>query len=149
MDQVFFRGISLRQWKKIQNFSLVGEKHKKKNVNIALNHFFNMKSMFKKINEIKSKRSIYSKSKRKKFTNRTLKRSFLPLESVCYTKTKKSKKKRIKSCNRTMLRKGTKSIKGRKKNLRSSRKVKINKKSILKKKKKLPQVEMINNTEES
>jgi len=56
--------VSIRQWKKIHNFQLVGEKHKKKNFNIALDHFFNMKSMFKRINAIKSKKSQFKRLKR-------------------------------------------------------------------------------------
>lgn len=52
-------GITTDQWKSISKFQIIGEKiHKKKNFNIAIDHYFNLKSMYKKINQIKYKNAV-------------------------------------------------------------------------------------------
>lgn len=59
--QIFLNGLSLNQWKAITNFSIAGQSNKKKkNFNIAIEHYFNLKSMYRKINSIKVKPSLYS-----------------------------------------------------------------------------------------
>ena len=47
-------GISLDQWKTINSFSIVGQSNKKKaNFNTAIDHFFNLKAMYRRINQEK------------------------------------------------------------------------------------------------
>lgn len=47
-------GISLDQWKTINSFSIVGQSNKKKaNFNTAIDHFFNLRAMYRKINQAK------------------------------------------------------------------------------------------------
>lgn len=46
-------GMTIDQWRKINSFKIVGQsKYKKRNYNLAVDHFFNMRSMYKKINSI-------------------------------------------------------------------------------------------------
>lgn len=59
--QVYLNGLSLNQWKTITNFQIAGQTNKKKmNFNVAIDHYFNLKSMYRKINAIKLKPSSYS-----------------------------------------------------------------------------------------
>ena len=51
----------MNQWKTITNFQIAGQSNKKKmNFNVAIDHYFNLKSMYRKINAIKMKPSGYS-----------------------------------------------------------------------------------------
>jgi hypothetical protein len=44
-------GLSINQWKAVTSFQIGGQSNKKKvNFNLAINHYFNLKSMYKKIN---------------------------------------------------------------------------------------------------
>lgn len=46
-------GMTIDQWRKINDFKIVGQsKYKKRNYNLAVDHFFNMRSMYKKINSL-------------------------------------------------------------------------------------------------
>ena len=59
-------GIMSNQWKKIGQFEIVGQrKNKKGNLTMAMDHYFNMKSMFRRINEARGK----SKPLNKKISN--------------------------------------------------------------------------------
>ena len=50
------KGLSKRQLKLMKSYSIVGESHaKKRNYETGINHLFNLRAMFKKINEIKYK----------------------------------------------------------------------------------------------
>lgn len=47
-------GISVNQWKTINSFSIVGQSNRKKaNFNTAIDHYFNLRAMYKKINHEK------------------------------------------------------------------------------------------------
>lgn len=49
--QIYLNGLSIKQWKCITNFTIAGQSNKKKkNFNVAIDHYFNLKSMFRKIN---------------------------------------------------------------------------------------------------
>ena len=52
-------GITTDQWKQIHDYKVIGQNsQKKKNYNIAIGHYFNLKSMYKKINQIKFKNAV-------------------------------------------------------------------------------------------
>lgn len=77
-DLIYLNGLSLNQWKTITKFSIVGQSNKKKkNFNIAIDHYFNLKSMYKKINSIKNKPSLYSEKKNLRKKNLEKKKNFL------------------------------------------------------------------------
>lgn len=47
-------GISVNQWKTINSFSIVGQSNRKKaNFNTAIDHYFNLRAMYRKINQAK------------------------------------------------------------------------------------------------
>ena len=49
-------GMTMEQWSQLKDFKIVGQsKTKKQNFNVAIDHFFNLRSMFKKINKLKLK----------------------------------------------------------------------------------------------
>ena len=51
-------GMTLDQWGQINRFQITGQSQiKKKNYNIALDHFFNLRSMYRKINGIRYKKA--------------------------------------------------------------------------------------------
>lgn len=52
-------GMTYDQWHQIHQFEIIGQSQtKKKNYNVALDHFFNLRSMYKKINDIKFKNAV-------------------------------------------------------------------------------------------
>ncbi len=54
---VLASGMTPGQWKNINQFQIVGQSHRKKhNYHIAIEHYFNLRSLYRKINEIKFKR---------------------------------------------------------------------------------------------
>ena len=54
-------GMTFTQWNQINEFQIIGQRQKKKaNYNIALDHFFNLRSMYKKINNIRYKNAVKS-----------------------------------------------------------------------------------------
>ena len=85
-DLIYLNGLSLNQWKTITKFSIVGQSNKKKkNFNIAIDHYFNLKSMYKKINSIKNKPSLYSEKKnfrKKNFEKKKFFSTFVPQKLV-------------------------------------------------------------------
>ena len=57
-NPVFAAGMTPSQWKSINDYQIVGQSHRKKeNYNIAIDHYFNLRSMYKKINAIKFKKA--------------------------------------------------------------------------------------------
>ena len=65
--QGLINGLSINQWKAVTSFQIGGQSNKKKvNFNLAINHYFNLKSMYKKINQINEKPSVYSQKAEKK-----------------------------------------------------------------------------------
>lgn len=60
-NPVFSSGITTGQWKSINEFQIVGQSHRKKlNYHVAIEHYFNLRAMYRKINEIKFKKSMIS-----------------------------------------------------------------------------------------
>ena len=62
-NPVFSSGITPGQWKSINEFQIVGQSHRKKhNYHVAIEHYFNLRAMYRRINEIKFKKSMVSEN---------------------------------------------------------------------------------------
>lgn len=122
-------GISTDQWKVINSFSIIGQSNRKKqNFNTAIDHFFNLRSMYKKINQQKYRKPkndkvLLFKSKIVKTRPSTSKIAHLVTignEAIIkpkQTTTTKKPKKKVKIVNKkekkTMVKKKTKKIKNK------------------------------------
>lgn len=57
--QVLYDGITLNQWKSIRSFVIAGEsKQRKRNEHIARTHFLNLRSMYRRINQINKRKHV-------------------------------------------------------------------------------------------
>ena len=93
---VFAAGMTPSQWRSINEYQIIGQSHRKKeNYNIAIDHYFNLRSMYKKINTIK----FQKKSKPWELATQKIERiEKLPQqdkESTAILKKKKPKRKPV------------------------------------------------------